>query len=770
MPSCRAYRSLTFSALPLLFLALGCGADPSDGPGGTSSSDKAPGGEAGAATDAIPFDAPVTFQDISEDTTTFLDIVEMEDRRAGRSDDLERLARATDSSHPGIRRVAVRALGRLEVGEVLDSLTPLLRDPHPRVGAEAANALAQIARSLIPGELEEVRRSLRDLASEAGDEVRVGAVARSLGRLPVASREEVGEMEETLLQLFTNSDSQEETLHLGIARGVHSLYRQGAEIEGWRPSGAATARVSELAREGGAPPVRIAAAHALWVAGAVTLDEVRSWLEDPDPEVRRVGAGALSALGDVTSLPSDSPEEAAPGSRAMHELLRSALVDVSERVRIEAVRSWDALVPPDQGCGPLLVGVEDASDHVALVSLGVLADRCLGDSEIDELLHELASALPDRGQGAGDELGEGRGDVAEEGLVEASAWQRSTAALSTLTHRSPNRGRELLPLHARHSNPFVRTHAARSAGIVGAGELLEELARDDAPNVREAAVRGLAASPSRLTPALLRDQLLLDDPMLLRSTAQLLEGRMAELEGEGLVEELLGALERLTAAGALTSRDARVPLLRRIGESEHPGVEGSIRSYLGDFDPVVAELAADLLRQRGESDVVADPAEPKPEPLPGLSELRAMDRDPVTVHMAGGGRFSIHLLPFEAPTNAARFVRMAEAGAFDGLTLHRVVPNFVIQGGSPGANEYAGHGAYTRDEVGLIGHWRGAVGVSTRGRDTGDGQIFVNLVTNLRLDHDYTIFGLVTSGLDVVDRIQEGARIERVTVGSSPGH
>lgn len=107
---------------------------------------------------------------------------------------------------------------------------------------------------------------------------------------------------------------------------------------------------------------------------------------------------------------------------------------------------------------------------------------------------------------------------------------------------------------------------------------------------------------------------------------------------------------------------------------------------------------------------------------------------------------------------------MAREGTLDGLTFHRVVPNFVIQGGSPRANEYAGHGAYTRDEVGLRPQWRGTVGVSTRGRDTGDGQIYVNLADNVRLDHDYTLLGEVVSGMDVVDAVLEGDVIARVEV------
>ena len=106
---------------------------------------------------------------------------------------------------------------------------------------------------------------------------------------------------------------------------------------------------------------------------------------------------------------------------------------------------------------------------------------------------------------------------------------------------------------------------------------------------------------------------------------------------------------------------------------------------------------------------------------------------------------------------------LARAGYFDGLTFHRWAPNFVIQGGSPGANEYQGDGPYTRDEVGGS-HWRGTVGLSTRGHDTADSQIFINLVDNVRLDYDYTVFGVVSEGLDVVDAVFEGAVIERAEV------
>jgi cyclophilin family peptidyl-prolyl cis-trans isomerase len=132
--------------------------------------------------------------------------------------------------------------------------------------------------------------------------------------------------------------------------------------------------------------------------------------------------------------------------------------------------------------------------------------------------------------------------------------------------------------------------------------------------------------------------------------------------------------------------------------------------------------------------------------------------------MRESGSFVFELLLEEAPVTVATFARLAEAGYYNGLTFHRIAPNFVLQGGSPGANEFVGTPGYIRDELGLVSHERGTLGISTRGRDTGDGQIFINLVNNYRLDHDYTVFARIVEGIDNVDRIQEGDVMEAVVI------
>jgi cyclophilin family peptidyl-prolyl cis-trans isomerase len=155
--------------------------------------------------------------------------------------------------------------------------------------------------------------------------------------------------------------------------------------------------------------------------------------------------------------------------------------------------------------------------------------------------------------------------------------------------------------------------------------------------------------------------------------------------------------------------------------------------------------------------------EPHPQDL-DADDLRRLASPRARITIRGVGSFEIALFTSEAPATVLRFAHLVETGYYNSLTFHRIVPNFVIQGGSPGANEYAGDAWFMRDELGLWPHVRGAVGISTRGRDTGDGQIFIDLVDNPRLDHDYTVFAQVLNGIEVIDRVLEGDVIDTIEI------
>ncbi len=140
----------------------------------------------------------------------------------------------------------------------------------------------------------------------------------------------------------------------------------------------------------------------------------------------------------------------------------------------------------------------------------------------------------------------------------------------------------------------------------------------------------------------------------------------------------------------------------------------------------------------------------------------------MTLRLRGGRALTLRLYAEQAPTAVARFVAQVRAGEWNGRTFHRVEPGFVVQGGSPTANEYAGAATFTRDEFSSLSHVRGTVGISTRGPDTGDGQIFINLVDNARLDFAYTVIGSIVGDASVIDDIVEGDVIEAATTSQAP--
>ena len=153
------------------------------------------------------------------------------------------------------------------------------------------------------------------------------------------------------------------------------------------------------------------------------------------------------------------------------------------------------------------------------------------------------------------------------------------------------------------------------------------------------------------------------------------------------------------------------------------------------------------------------------DPLPSAAAVNALRGAKARITMRNLGTFTVELLTDDAPVTVAAFAGLADKGQFNGTTFHRFAANFVIQGGSPGADEMDGATSqFLRDEVGLVRHLRGTLGISTRGHDTGDGQIFVNLVDNVRLDDQYTVFARVVEGMDVVDRVLEGDVITSITI------
>lgn len=657
------------------------------------------------------------------------------------------------TSLPELQIAAVRGLGRQERPDLIVRITPLLVATHAAVRAEAANALAQ---SVTRGEPGRVFELLQARAGRERDPMVRGVLARSIGRLSYGAAPEVLAAQAAMLALLEPSTATQSagtpapsatratpaiTTVLGVAAGLETLARRMTTIA---PLGdPARERLAQLTRFGldasgrevllGAGVeqgrrVRRLAVNALAAAGALTQPVVTSAVADVDAQVRRL---AVAGAGRLTVEP------------WILDTLERALFDTDPRVRIEALRQRGA-TGGRVACQAARITLKDANVHVALTAIDLAGAACAADVAAVGALDAIA-VLPDSA---------------------SRAWHRSAHALVALARLMPDRTRARLGAFASHPVWQVRLYAARAAGVATATATLEALALDAHDNVRDAALVELARRMDRRGDPLFIAALGRSDAQVVRTAARALAGTPRKAEA---TRALVDALARFTVELRDTSRDVRIALLERLEETgaSIPSARDEMTVCLTDFDPVVAARAAAILTKWRGTEVRAQPRPLPRQLLPTLERLDALAHTTVVVTMARGGVWRMRLFPEEAPTNVARFARMAATGAFNGRTFYRVEPTFVIQGGSAHGNEYEGEGPFTRDEVGLRSHLRGTVGISTRGRDTGDGQIFVNLVDNVRLDHNYTIIGEVVDGLDVIDGIVEGDAIERIVVARS---
>ena len=140
------------------------------------------------------------------------------------------------------------------------------------------------------------------------------------------------------------------------------------------------------------------------------------------------------------------------------------------------------------------------------------------------------------------------------------------------------------------------------------------------------------------------------------------------------------------------------------------------------------------------------------------------------IHTSKGVMF-VEFYEKDAPNTVANFIKLAESGFYDGLNFHRVIPNFVIQGGCP--NKRGDGGPGYKIDCELKGdnqfHDRGVLSMAHAGRNTGGSQFFVchSRDNTAHLDRNHTCFGKVTSGLEVLDMIKQGDDITKIVVKES---
>ncbi|MBT3234320.1 MAG: peptidylprolyl isomerase [Bdellovibrionales bacterium] len=132
-----------------------------------------------------------------------------------------------------------------------------------------------------------------------------------------------------------------------------------------------------------------------------------------------------------------------------------------------------------------------------------------------------------------------------------------------------------------------------------------------------------------------------------------------------------------------------------------------------------------------------------------------------TVH----GNIMFKFYPNEAPNTVHRFIQLTESGFYNGVVFHRVIPNFVIQGGDPTGTGRGGSGKKLKAEFNSQIHIKGTVAMArSQSVDSADSQFYIALNTLPHLDGKYTIFGQVTEGWEVLDKISKGDKIISATI------
>ncbi|HEV8445265.1 MAG TPA: peptidylprolyl isomerase [Gemmatimonadaceae bacterium] len=368
-------------------------------------------------------------------------------------------------------------------------------------------------------------------------------------------------------------------------------------------------------------------------------------------------------------------------------------------------------------CGAIRAALADSTWQVRLHAADLAGQACGSDTTVGGLLERWIALLPpDASQRV-------RGGV---------AWQAAAHAIVALARVEPADARRRLPALATHRQWQVRMYAARAAGVLADTASLRKLAGDANDNVKERAIDALSALTGHA-----------DDKIFL-------------------------AVVNSPSAGAQAVRAAARALLGSSDPGAHAAENAAFLRWVARDNASARDARVALLAAAGRPANDDRPPTTRVD-LPARAVALALGADArVRVTMAresGGGSFVVRMRGDVAPITAARILALVQTGYYNGYGWHRVEPDFVIQGPSHGDNEYVGYSRFFRDELGPVPHVRGTVGMSTRGHDTGDGQWFVNLRDNLRLGRDYTVFGEVVEGIDVVDGILEGdvvARIEEI--------
>jgi HEAT repeat protein/cyclophilin family peptidyl-prolyl cis-trans isomerase len=622
------------------------------------------------------------------------------------------LIRLLGDEEARVRRRAALAVGRVGLAEGVVPLVTLLRDSDPEVRQMAAFALGLIG-----------DKSARDpLVAALADEslLVAGSAAEALGLVgDVSAASSIAQMAKRVVD----------------GGALTSPPGDAADAERDSPAGALRLALGALGRLRAYDPI------ASVVLDASGQPRIRWWpaayalqrLED-----RRAAPALLTLVGDPHAY---TRAFAAKGLGALkHRPAVPALIALlngpDRGVAVEAARALGA-IGDATAARPLLALMRSPRTESVLRLEAVSAlGGVRGDGVYEALLDSLGDPSPPFRAAAMRSLSrfDPEGFVtALAGLEPDKQWTVRAALAETLSTLAPEAGLPRLHAMLRDADPRVLPSVLTSLTTLQAPDagsiLLDRLKADDYA-VRAAAAAGLGR-------------------LKLGGTAEaLVEAYRFGLRDESYAARV-AALTSLTAFGASVA----TPVLTEA---------------LADKDWAVRRRAAQLLNQLSPSADAASRIRPAPIARAVAAYSQPDLANPkVSIQVfldTDRGSIQLELAMLDAPLSIDSFLALAGKRFFDGLTFHRVVPGFVIQGGDPRGDSEGGPGYSMRDEINQQAFARGTVGFALDGADTAGSQFFIVLSPQPQLDARYTAFGRVTAGMDVVDRIEPGDQIRRVRV------
>ena len=481
------------------------------------------------------------------------------------------------------------------------------------------------------------------------------------------------------------------------------------------------------------PRLRGEAAVALWrLADSSAIERLIEHTDDPDPEVRwRV----LWALERVVA------PERIDLIAALH------LEDAEWLTRAYAARTLGRQKSP-RATAYLLQRLGDP--HPGVVVNAITALQSIGDTASVLTIRLLTGSLSHPHPYVR--------VTAATALAERFAWVRA----DSLAQRAA-----LDSLASRLNDPDAATRGAAARALIARrGEvalpLVEPLLDDGSIYTRVAVVRALSLLPAPRASAMLLARLRPGTPLAERMAA-------AEELGTLKLRTLALPLREALSDTALLVVASAASALADLGDSASvPRLTRAYAERAGDADADARISIRDALRTlagRGFTDSLERAHPPRnaaAPPVPADFAQPPTVKGAVLHTSAGDITWSFYVN--EAPQTVRNFVRLAEAGYFDGLAIHRVVPNFVIQDGDPTGTGSGGPGYTIRCEYNRLRYDADMVGMALSGKDTGGSQWFITHSPQPRLDGRYTIFARVTAGMDVVWRVVQGDRVLKVDI------